>query len=68
MKLSLYHKAHILAHFIRWRLTWDRRDTDYVPRGLAQLPAPDQVPPAHGYGLRERLQSADLQYDHRRYR
>lgn len=34
MELSLYHKAHILVHFIRWRLTWDRRDTNYVPQGM----------------------------------
>lgn len=33
MELSLYHKAHMMIHLLRWRLTWDRRDTNYVPRG-----------------------------------
>jgi propionate CoA-transferase len=29
--VNLLDKATLLAHIIRWRLTWDRRDTAYLP-------------------------------------
>jgi len=29
--VNLLDKAQLLAHIIRWRLTWDRRDTEYLP-------------------------------------
>ena len=28
-------KLTLLAYIARWRLTWDRRDLDYIPRGLS---------------------------------
>ena len=30
--MSLLDKAAMLAHMVRWRLTWDRRDTSYLPQ------------------------------------
>jgi len=30
--VNLFDKAQLLAHILRWRLTWDRRDTAYLPR------------------------------------
>ena len=32
--MNLVEKARLLAHVLRWRLTWDRRDTGYLPRSL----------------------------------
>ena len=29
--MNLFDKAALLAHILRWRLTWDRRDTAYLP-------------------------------------
>jgi propionate CoA-transferase len=29
--VNLLDKAALLAHILRWRLTWDRRDTAYLP-------------------------------------
>ena len=29
--MNLFEKAQLLAHILRWRLTWDRRDTAYLP-------------------------------------
>ncbi len=29
--MNLFDKAATLAHILRWRLTWDRRDTSYLP-------------------------------------
>ena len=29
--MNLLDRAKLLAHILRWRLTWDRRDTSYVP-------------------------------------
>jgi len=29
--VNLFDKAATLAHILRWRLTWDRRDTAYLP-------------------------------------
>jgi propionate CoA-transferase len=29
--VNLLDKATLLAHILRWRLTWDRRDTAYLP-------------------------------------
>ena len=29
--MNLLDRAQLLAHIIRWRLTWDRRDTAYLP-------------------------------------
>lgn len=29
--MNLLDKAALLAHILRWRLTWDRRDTAYLP-------------------------------------
>lgn len=29
--MTLFDKAKLLAHMLRWRLTWDRRDTGYLP-------------------------------------
>jgi len=29
--VNLFDKAALLAHVLRWRLTWDRRDTAYLP-------------------------------------
>jgi len=29
--VNLLDRAQLLAHIIRWRLTWDRRDTAYLP-------------------------------------
>ena len=29
--MNLFDKAATLAHILRWRLTWDRRDTSYMP-------------------------------------
>ncbi len=36
--MNLLDKAKLLAHILRWRLTWDRRDTDYLP----SEPLPDK--------------------------
>ena len=30
--MNLFDKVQVLAHIVRWRLTWDRRDTAYLPR------------------------------------
>ncbi len=32
--VNLLDKAGLLAHLLRWRLTWDRRDTGYLPPEL----------------------------------
>lgn len=32
--MNTWDKASLLAHIIRWRLTWSRRDLDYRPPGL----------------------------------
>ena len=29
--MNLFDRAVLLAHILRWRLTWDRRDTAYLP-------------------------------------
>ena len=29
--MNLFHKIQLLAQIARWRLTWDRRDTGYLP-------------------------------------
>jgi propionate CoA-transferase len=29
--VNLLDRAQLLAHIVRWRLTWDRRDTAYLP-------------------------------------
>ena len=29
--VNIFEKAQLLAHILRWRLTWDRRDTAYLP-------------------------------------
>lgn len=29
--MNLLERAQLLAHILRWRLTWDRRDTGYLP-------------------------------------
>jgi len=29
--VNLFERAGLLAHILRWRLTWDRRDTAYLP-------------------------------------
>ena len=29
--MNLLDRARLLAHILRWRLTWDRRDTAYLP-------------------------------------
>ncbi|MEE8427230.1 MAG: CoA-transferase [Woeseiaceae bacterium] len=29
--MNLFDRAKLLAHILRWRLTWDRRDTGYHP-------------------------------------
>lgn len=29
--MNVLDKARLLAHILRWRLTWDRRDTGYAP-------------------------------------
>jgi len=31
LTVNLLDKAKLLAHILRWRLTWDRRDTSYLP-------------------------------------
>ena len=36
--VNLFDRAKLLAHILRWRLTWDRRDTSYV----APEPLPDK--------------------------
>ncbi|MDH3274642.1 MAG: hypothetical protein OEM64_07665 [Gammaproteobacteria bacterium] len=36
--VNLLDRAKLLAHILRWRLTWDRRDTSYV----APEPLPDK--------------------------
>lgn len=36
--MNLLDKIQLLAHIVRWRLTWDRRDTAYLPRE----PLPDK--------------------------
>jgi propionate CoA-transferase len=35
--LNAFDKTRLLLHVLRWRLTWDRRDTAYLPR--ERLPA-----------------------------
>ena len=30
--MNALEKARLLLHVLRWRLTWDRRDTAYIPR------------------------------------
>lgn len=50
--MNLLDRAVLLAHILRWRLTWDRRDTAYLP--TQQLPdkfksaraAADMIPDA----------------------
>jgi propionate CoA-transferase len=33
--MNVTEKAGLLLHLLRWRLTWDKRDIDYRPGGLA---------------------------------
>jgi len=42
--VKLLEKAHLLVHILRWRLTWDRRDTAYLP----PEPLPDKFRSARG--------------------
>ena len=32
--MNLFDRVELLAHILRWRLTWDRRDTGYLPPDL----------------------------------
>ncbi len=34
MELSIIEKAKVLAHMLKWRLTWERRDLEYVHPGV----------------------------------
>jgi propionate CoA-transferase len=34
MALSVFTKAELLLHILKWRFTWNRHDSDYLPPGL----------------------------------
>ncbi|MCH8134492.1 MAG: hypothetical protein IIB77_00765 [Proteobacteria bacterium] len=48
--MNLLDRARLLAHILRWRLTWNRRDTSYLPseplpdKFMSALAAVDLIP------------------------